>query len=54
MRLAGRPGWGAWYATSELPYGSKKDEQKQGFVRSVTVYDTTGRTLATITSPSFS
>ncbi|MFJ9585768.1 hypothetical protein [Streptomyces acidicola] len=50
--LAGRPGWGAWYATSPLPDESKsadKPKSAGSFVRSVTVLDTAGRTMATLT-----
>ncbi|MGW7201635.1 hypothetical protein [Streptomyces chryseus] len=53
VRLAGKPGWGAWYATSKLPDGSKSKDSKSYFVRSVTVYDTAGRTIAKMTSPNF-
>ncbi|MGW1617025.1 hypothetical protein ACWCQZ_48250 [Streptomyces sp. NPDC002285] len=48
VTLAGKPGWGAWYATS-----SAKPSQKQGiealmdrYVRSVTVYDASGTIVA--------
>jgi hypothetical protein len=49
VRLAGKPGWGAWYATTPLPDMTvPKDQQKHHFVRSITVYDTTGHTIATL------
>ncbi|MER6431662.1 hypothetical protein ABT272_28620 [Streptomyces sp900105245] len=48
VTLAGKPGWGAWYATS-----SAKPSQKVGiealmdpYVRSVTVYDASGGIVA--------
>jgi hypothetical protein len=49
VRLAGRPGWGAWYATSTkslttLSHGGRRTNH----VRSVTVHDASGRTLATL------
>ncbi|MFF8847605.1 hypothetical protein ACF08N_33675 [Streptomyces sp. NPDC015127] len=53
VRLAGKPGWGAWYATSKLPNGPKSKDGKRSFVHSVTVYDAAGRTIAKMTSPSF-
>ncbi|MFJ9968855.1 sialidase family protein [Streptomyces avermitilis] len=52
VRLAGKPGWGAWYATTPLPDMTvPKAKQKHHFVRSITVYDTTGNTIATLTLP---
>ncbi|MFE7123245.1 hypothetical protein [Streptomyces sp. NPDC057617] len=65
VELAGRPGWGAWYATTELPSAPKvlgpegagtggAGEATGGsvdFIRSVTLYDTAGRVLATLSSP---
>ncbi|MFD9434208.1 hypothetical protein [Streptomyces sp. NPDC060002] len=52
VRLAGKPGWGAWYATTPLPDTTvPKAKQKHHFVRSITVYDTTGHTISTLTLP---
>ncbi|MFJ9968857.1 sialidase family protein [Streptomyces avermitilis] len=52
VRLAGKPGWGAWYATTPLPDMTvPKAKQKHHFVRSITVYDTTGNTIATLAQP---
>ncbi|MFJ4866636.1 hypothetical protein [Streptomyces sp. NPDC088748] len=52
VRLAGTPGWGGWYATSKLPDSPKSKDGKRDFVRSVTVYDAAGRTIAKMASPS--
>jgi hypothetical protein len=41
IELPGRPGWGAWYATTTAPSGSGSD-----FLGTVTVYDTKGRVYA--------
>ncbi|MFI1397712.1 hypothetical protein [Streptomyces sp. NPDC020681] len=41
VTLKGRPGWGAWYASSPLP-----DSGSQSFLRSVTLFDAKGRQLA--------
>ncbi|WP_245703309.1 hypothetical protein [Streptomyces lushanensis] len=66
VELAGKPGWGAWYATTELPSpaevlgpegagtgaGAGTDTGRPAdFIRSVTLYDTAGRVLATLESP---
>ncbi|MFD6825501.1 hypothetical protein ACFWC5_34880 [Streptomyces sp. NPDC060085] len=51
IHLAGQPGWGAWYATSALPTGPKSKDFKHNFVHSVTVQDTAGHTIATLTLP---
>lgn len=51
IHLAGRPGWGAWYATSPLPTSPKNKDFKHNFVHSVTVQDTAGHTIATLTLP---
>jgi hypothetical protein len=51
IHLAGQPGWGAWYATSPLPTGPKSKNGKHNFVHSVTVQDTAGHTIATLTLP---
>ncbi|MGW8358920.1 hypothetical protein [Streptomyces wedmorensis] len=51
VRLAGETGWGAWYATSPLPTGPKSKDPRSDFVSSVTVYDTTGHTIAQMTFP---
>ncbi|WP_225831968.1 hypothetical protein [Streptomyces sp. NK08204] len=50
VRLAGQPGWGAWYATSPLPSGPKNNNGKHNFVHSITVTDTTGHTMASLTT----
>ncbi|MGW1729272.1 hypothetical protein ACWCQK_41460 [Streptomyces sp. NPDC002306] len=49
VRLAGQPGWGAWYATSPLPTGPKSKDGTHNFVHSVTVQDIAGHTIATLT-----
>ncbi|MFH0176608.1 hypothetical protein ACIA6D_30485 [Streptomyces cacaoi] len=46
VRLAGQPGWGAWYATAKLPTGPKNKDPKYHFVHSVTISDATGHTIA--------
>ncbi|MFE6817822.1 hypothetical protein ACFVBQ_25140, partial [Streptomyces sp. NPDC057675] len=51
VSLAGHPGWGAWYATSPLPTGTKNNDGKHNFVKSVTVLDAAGHTIATLTLP---
>ncbi|MYZ33653.1 hypothetical protein GT002_00550 [Streptomyces sp. SID4917] len=64
VELAGKPGWGAWYTTTELPpvakvLGPEGAGTGRGtdsgapvdFIRSVTLYDTAGRVLATLASP---
>ncbi|MFE1960313.1 hypothetical protein [Streptomyces sp. NPDC059479] len=61
VELAGKPGWGAWYTTTELPpvakvlgpegagTGTGTDTGAPvDFIRSVTLYDTAGRVLATL------
>jgi hypothetical protein len=50
VHLAGRPGWGAWYANGGLPRGTQA-VMGSGFVRSITVSDTAGRTVASLTFP---
>ncbi|MEU3184702.1 hypothetical protein ABZ707_10875 [Streptomyces sp. NPDC006923] len=45
LRLAGHPDWGVWYATSAVP---DSPDFPDTFVRSVTVYDAAGRTLASL------
>ncbi|TQE21990.1 hypothetical protein Sipo8835_37025 [Streptomyces ipomoeae] len=42
IELAGKPGWGVWYATAPLPAGDNGED----FLRAVTVYDTKGRVYA--------
>jgi len=49
VHLAGMPGWGAWYATTPLPVGTKN--ATHGFVHRVTLQDTAGATLATLDLP---
>ncbi|WP_326580353.1 hypothetical protein OG889_21455 [Streptomyces sp. NBC_00481] len=39
IELAGKPGWGVWYAIADLPSGDDGED----FLREVTVYDTRGR-----------
>jgi hypothetical protein len=39
IELAGKPGWGVWYAIADLPSGDNGED----FLRAVTVYDTRGR-----------
>ncbi|MFD7896707.1 hypothetical protein [Streptomyces sp. NPDC059743] len=62
VELAGKPGWGAWYTTTELPTVAKvlgpegagtgtDTGAPVDFIRSVTLYDTAGRVLATLASP---
>ncbi|QXE33539.1 hypothetical protein KQY30_03780 [Streptomyces sp. GMY02] len=65
VELAGKPGWGAWYTTTELPsapavFGpegagigdaGESTDRPVDFIRSVTLYDTAGRVLATLSSP---
>ncbi|MFF8512833.1 hypothetical protein ACF064_32650 [Streptomyces sp. NPDC015492] len=51
VTLAGNPGWGAWYATSPLPTGTKSTHGKDDFVKSVTALDAAGRTIAALTHP---
>ncbi|MCX5233097.1 hypothetical protein [Streptomyces sp. NBC_00233] len=57
VKLAGKPGWGAWYATSkrsELAHLNPSDKkQPHSFVRSVTVYDTAGHIVAQTTLPAY-
>ncbi|WP_331718640.1 hypothetical protein OG985_49640 (plasmid) [Streptomyces sp. NBC_00289] len=57
VKLAGKPGWGAWYATSKLPklpHLSVSDKkQVHSFVRSVTVYDTAGHIVAQTILPKY-
>ncbi|MFJ2828815.1 hypothetical protein ACIPC1_14760 [Streptomyces sp. NPDC087263] len=40
LELAGRPGWGVWYATADVPVS---DEGGFDAFHSITVYDTRGR-----------
>jgi hypothetical protein len=40
LELAGRPGWGVWYATADVPVS---DDGGFDAFQSVTVYDTRGR-----------
>jgi hypothetical protein len=50
VHLAGQPGWGAWYISRELPFmPGSAPSAKHNFVRSVTVTDATGHTIATLT-----
>ncbi|WP_200307380.1 hypothetical protein [Streptomyces adelaidensis] len=42
IELAGKPGWGVWYATTPLPAGDTGED----FLREVTVHDTKGRVYA--------
>ncbi|MGW0706701.1 hypothetical protein ACWD4G_12195 [Streptomyces sp. NPDC002643] len=42
IELAGRPGWGVWYAVAPLPDGETGDD----FLHKVTVHDTRGRVYA--------
>ncbi|MGW8358918.1 hypothetical protein [Streptomyces wedmorensis] len=51
VRLAGKPGWGAWYATSPLPNKTVPKDKQTDFVHSVTVYDAVGHTIAQMTVP---
>ncbi|MFE6482603.1 hypothetical protein ACFVGN_06660 [Streptomyces sp. NPDC057757] len=39
LELAGKPGWGVWYATADVPVGGDGSDD----LRSVTVHDTRGR-----------
>ncbi|MGW6740854.1 hypothetical protein ACWGDX_08925 [Streptomyces sp. NPDC055025] len=60
VELPGKPGWGAWYTTTELPpvtttvlgpegAGTGKDAGGPvDFIRSVTLYDSAGRILASL------
>jgi hypothetical protein len=50
VHLAGRPGWGAWYASGGLSRGTKL-VMDSDFLRSVTVSDAAGHTIATMTLP---
>ncbi|MFE1960311.1 hypothetical protein [Streptomyces sp. NPDC059479] len=43
LQLAGRPGWGVWYATTEPPGVSEPE-----IVRGITLYGATGKVLATL------
>lgn len=38
IELAGKPGWGVWYAIADLPPGNNGED----FLHNVTVYDTKG------------
>ncbi|MFF8512835.1 hypothetical protein ACF064_32660 [Streptomyces sp. NPDC015492] len=56
VTLAGNPGWGAWYATNPLPHrrlptGPTSADGKDDLVKSVTVLDAAGRTIAALTHP---
>ncbi|MDX2915818.1 MULTISPECIES: molybdopterin-binding protein [Streptomyces] len=42
IELAGKPGWGVWYAVADLP----SDGGAEDFLRKVTVLDTKGRVYA--------
>ncbi|QFR02784.1 hypothetical protein F9278_24805 [Streptomyces phaeolivaceus] len=42
IELAGKPGWGVWYAIADLP----SDGGSEDFLRKVTVLDTKGRVYA--------
>jgi hypothetical protein len=44
IHLAGQS-WGAWYVPKELPFAAGGADAHRSFVRSVTVYDTAGRTI---------
>ena len=46
LTLAGRPGWGAWYAVTTTPASPAPDETSTGDPWRVTVYDSTGRAIA--------
>ncbi|MFF3754721.1 hypothetical protein ACFYYH_30465 [Streptomyces sp. NPDC002018] len=56
LELAGEPGWGVWYATTELssatagfgPEGAGTGEPTADFIRGITLYDTAGKVLATL------
>ncbi|MEV0037696.1 hypothetical protein [Streptomyces sp. NPDC050804] len=62
VELPGKPGWGAWYTTTELPpvttavlgpEGAGTGRDAGGpvdFIRSVTLYDSAGRVLASLPS----
>ncbi len=41
IELAGKPGWGVWYATTAIPA-----DADENFLGAVTVYDTRGRVYA--------
>ncbi|MFF6781119.1 hypothetical protein [Streptomyces sp. NPDC012510] len=45
MELAGKPGWGVWYAVADLP----PQDNGEDFLRGVTVYDTKGRVYSRLT-----
>lgn len=47
IELAGKPGWGVWYATTPLPAGDDGED----FLRDVTVYDTKGRVYSQLRIP---
>jgi hypothetical protein len=47
IELAGKPGWGVWYATAPLPAG----DNGEVFLRGVTVYDTKGRVYSQLRIP---
>ncbi|WP_286254906.1 hypothetical protein [Streptomyces graminofaciens] len=42
LQLAGKPGWGVWYATAKVPAGGDTGD----YLGAVTVYDTKGRVYA--------
>ncbi|WP_066945210.1 hypothetical protein [Streptomyces lushanensis] len=49
IELPGKPGWGAWYAGTELPPAADDGEgpnQPRDYLSHITLYDTTGRALA--------
>ncbi|KUJ65194.1 hypothetical protein ACZ90_50270 [Streptomyces albus subsp. albus] len=50
IRLAGQPGWSAWFASSPLPADPRSRDTKhpREFVRSVTITNAAGHAIATL------
>ncbi|MGW4727940.1 hypothetical protein ACWEQC_01835 [Streptomyces shenzhenensis] len=46
IELAGRPGWGVWYATADI----ESDSNSLHFATRITVHDTNGKTYAQLTT----
>ncbi|MEU9207803.1 hypothetical protein AB0D27_07575 [Streptomyces sp. NPDC048415] len=46
LTLAGKPGWGVWYATVKVPASLTSDAGMPGVTRRVTVYDSAGGVIA--------
>jgi hypothetical protein len=50
VHLPGHPGWGAWYIPATIPF-TPTGAKDLHLVHTVTITDTTGRTIATFNSP---